>query len=169
MKTLILALGLMLPLALGGCIATTTYQGDLSPVSPKPHGVRFYDAVDVDSLQPTFKWKARDLTRPVDIAIWQAVFLGNDSPAKVFGRPVAGHTANYERGALVYLKEGIQGEEHRITTSLAPNTMYFWSLKHSGGETWSTATHRVDSAGAGMRQTEVARGEYFAIQTPASK
>ena len=159
----------MLTLVLAGCAGHTSYQGELTPLSPKPHGTRFYAPIAVDSLQPTFKWEAREPNRPVDLGIWQAVFLGKEGPAKVFGHPIEDHTSNYERGALVYRKENIIGGEHRIETNLAPSTIYFWSIKYTGTGAWSTATHSAVVTGPSTIYHEVAGGRFFTIKTPRLK
>ena len=141
---------------LTGCISYTTYNGPLEPVSPKPHSVQFFFPIYVESLHPTFKWHAKDSTGQVDLGIWEALYKGH-GPRK--------NSGSYRPVGLVYFKGNIAGNEHEITTNLAPDTIYFWSIKPSGAKQWSSANHTGSMPGL----TQWANGYPFSIRTPAQK
>lgn len=144
---------LLLPCLLAGCIASTRYEGGLKPVYPKPHAIQFYAAVRIDTLQPTFRWQAKDPSQKVDLAIWEAVYKGKGQ---------RDHTGNYDRGSLVYEKEAIVGSEHTIDIKLAPDLIYFWSIKPAGTKNWATARHSFTDP----YETQESSGLYFTLQTP---
>ncbi len=156
MKTIQMVSVLLLPCLVAGCISVTQYEGSLRPVSPKPHGVQFYRAVGVDSVHPTFAWKwaAGGSSQLVDLAIWEAVYKG---------KGFRSNTGSYDKGSLVYRKDGIGGTEHMVQTNLAPETIYFWSIKPSGTRDWATAKHSL----ALGNTYEQATGQFFSIRTPA--
>jgi len=86
-----------------------------------------YDFVQVDSLQPTFRWEAfprkpdlaadkkEDLARltsvTYDLQIWRA-----------------GYTLQYP-AERVYAQQGLAETSHRIEQLLAPNTRYSWTVR----------------------------------------
>ena len=154
MRTVQIPTVLIMSFLFAGCLAYTTYTGDLKPLSPEPHWARFFAPVSVDTLHPTFKWQAADSTRKVDLGIWQAVYNGTG---------LRNNTGSYEKGTLVYYVEGITGDEHEISTNLAPDTIYFWSIKPSGTMQWETANH----TGAIGGTFQEANGLFFSLKTPS--
>jgi hypothetical protein len=139
---------------LAGCVASTTYNGALRPDSPKPHFVQFFFPTTVDSLHPTFKWHATDSTRQADLGIWDAVYKGS-GPRNNSGSYVLGH--------LVYYQANLAVNEHEITTNLAPNTIYFWSIRPSGTRQWASANHSGSLGGF----EQWGNGFPFSIITPS--
>src|ERR1035441_7236280 len=131
-KIIVTAASLLMSCALTGCVAYTTYQGDLKPVSPKPNWARFFIPSRVDSLHPTFIWEGGDSNHKTDLAIWAAQYKGTGPRY---------NSGSYTLGVVVYHKDNIAGNQHQIEKDLAPDTIYFWSVKFSGTKQWSVANH----------------------------
>jgi hypothetical protein len=146
----------ILCLLLAGCVAYSTYN-NLKPISPKPHSVRIYAPVSVDSLHPMFKWSTQSADQQVDLAIWEAIYNGTG---------LRNNISTYVKGPIVYYREGVIGGEHQIETNLAPETIYFWSIKPTGTMNWSTANHVAVISAPGVDAMEVARALFFSIKTP---
>ena len=156
MKTTIIPFAsvLLASCLLTGCVAYTSYTGELKPVSPKPHPARFFAPVRVDSLHPTFKWEGAQSTDRVDLIIWAAEYDG-------FG--FHNNSGSYTPGAVVYYRTNIVGNKHKIEKDLVPNATYFWSCRLSGTTPWLTADHH-DGFG-GSIHTDY--GCFFSIRTPS--
>ena len=159
-------------LVLAGCVAVTTYHG-LRPIEPKPNSSRFYEPVEVASLRPTFKWKTMSPVQAVDLAIWgayQSVPVQNaqaQNGVVLPGLYGGALTVEYDvRGDLVYSKEGILGGMQQVEISLAPSTVYFWSIKPTGTSEWSTANHYAQTIGGAIQETTSGKKLFFLIKTP---
>jgi hypothetical protein len=130
----------------------------IKPISPHNLFGLFipFVPVVVDSLQPVFKWQAASPGLTADLAIWEAV---KSHPG-----------GNYDiRGRLVYHKEGLTGEEHRLDKPLDPDTTYFWSIKPTGTTAWATATFQNQTIGilpGSSSGSQTISGCFFLIQTP---
>ena len=111
-------------LMLSGCTVEPTVCG-LRPIYPVPeYGGPFSDSnaelvfVDVNSLQPTFRWERFEAGNQTgidlasvryDLRIWD---VQNGAPVGV-----------------AYAREGLAETFHRLETPLRPQTKYFWSVR----------------------------------------
>ncbi|MCU0936434.1 MAG: hypothetical protein MUF66_10280 [Gammaproteobacteria bacterium] len=104
----------------------------LAPLSPPTRGetgadgplARVLDWKAVDSLQPTLKWLA--FPGASDVA------AAPEEMARVKGVRydllIARHDGG-EPGEIVYRREGLAAPEHRLETSLEPDTLYYWTVR----------------------------------------
>ncbi len=86
-----------------------------------------YDFVEVDSLQPTFRWEA--FPREQDLAADKEGELGRLTSVTYdlqFWR--AGYTFQYP-AERVYAKQGLAETSHRVEAPLAPGTRYSWTVR----------------------------------------
>lgn len=108
---------------LSGCILKV-HNGDTKPIYPE---VGYFNwPKRVDTLTPTFRWKV-DTKAPstYDLAIWDTQ-LG----------------FRMKSGLPIYYKEALPQPEHKIEVPLAPNTLYYWSVRsRSGGKVSAWATY----------------------------
>lgn len=86
-----------------------------------------YDFVEVDSLQPTFRWEA--FPRKQDIAGDKDGVLSQLSDV-TYDLEIwrAGYTFQYP-AERVYAKRGLTEASHRIEQPLAPGTRYSWTVR----------------------------------------
>lgn len=113
-----------------GC-ARVNVRGDVRPVYPKltQFGRFSWDHVPtVDSLTPTFRWEGVNLNKGQtwDFAIWDAV------------RSIGTVVSQYSPGMQIYYRQGLKETSHKPEIQLLPLKKYFWSVKLSGAERWTT-------------------------------
>jgi hypothetical protein len=86
-----------------------------------------YDFVEVDSLQPTFRWEA--FPRKQDLAADKEGVLGGWT-AVTYDLQIwrAGYTFQYP-AERVYARRGLTATSHRIEAPLAPSTRYSWTVR----------------------------------------
>jgi hypothetical protein len=124
------------------CVAVTNVNG-IKPVYP-PTGL--LDPT-VDSLQPEMKWEG-DRSQKYDLAIWDSVTV-DIAPQK---------------HKIIYKKTGISGNSHKLEIVLEPSKMYFWSVRETGSEEWSTTKlSAVTAVGYGHVY------EVFVFKTPKAE
>ena len=117
-----------LVLLLGACAPGAVIG--LRPEYP-PTGQLFrdagYDFVEVDSLQPTFRWEA--FPRKQDLAADKEGILGGLT-AVTYDLQIwrAGRTFQYA-AERVYAKRELTETSHRIEQPLAPATRYSWTVR----------------------------------------
>jgi hypothetical protein len=130
------AMVLTVVLILSGC-TLPSYRGNVRPISPGVGAPGF--AETVDSLTPTFRWRA-DSEAPCkdeppspcvyDFAIWDQ------------GKAVAeGMGTVVEFGPTLYRREGLSRPEHTVELALGPDSTYFWSVRIRTGDkvsAWGT-------------------------------
>ena len=120
---------------LGGC-TTSTFYG-LKPIYPSTGLPTNFKGVD--SLQPELQWQsASGQNLQYDLIIWETTWGGVIS-SKV-GKPLY-----LQKGRVVYYKESIQGNSHKIDVTLEPDTYYFWSVRTRTENTlsdWSTYEYK---------------------------
>jgi hypothetical protein len=118
--TLVFAAGCSLPV----------FHGNVKPIYPN---VGVYPT-KIDSLTPTFRWQSDVNTMATyDFAIWDK------------GEAV-GHVGGFsmEFRSPIYYKESLSQPEHKIEVPLAPDTIYYWSIRiRSGGKVspWAKYDH----------------------------
>jgi hypothetical protein len=148
-QTIMVLVGLIF---LAGC-SLPVYKGDIRPVYPElGYGVR---PTVVDSLTPTFRWQY-DMTTPCtyDFAIWDV----GDVTAWGTG-------SRMEFRPYIYYKEALTQPEHKIELPLAPDTLYYWSVRTRSGNVVSAwATH--DSYIWGGVVAATAKNYPFRFRTP---
>ena len=157
----------VLSLLLGGCMVATNSYNNLKPISPKPNAIRDLTPVGVKSLRPIFKWHTNSPDQKVDLVIWQAV-KKTDQQVKTEIKQRGNGTVPplYTQGPTVYSKEGIVGGSHQIENDLIPDAVYYWSIKPTGTNKWSTFNNVSTISGGYSTFTDVERGLYFLIRTP---
>jgi hypothetical protein len=100
-----------------GCLSNVS---GIKPVYPKTYET-------VDSLQPEVKWEG-DSSKKYDLAIWDSVTI-DILPQK---------------HKIIYQRTGLNGNSHKLEIVLEPSKWYFWSVRETGSEQWSTIkTDRV--------------------------
>jgi hypothetical protein len=81
----------------------------------------------VNSLQPALKWEGGTVSNKHDLAIWNSFLIDSGS-----GKPIP------QRRKIIYEKTGLSGTSHKVEIVLEPNSTYFWSVRETGSETWTT-------------------------------
>ena len=99
-----------------GC-ATPCISG-IKPIYPRS-GWEGYPA-PVNSLQPELKWEDSAVSKKYDLAIWDSL-CG-------------------QRRKIIYEKTALSGTSHKVEIVLKPDRLYYWSVRETGLETWSTQT-----------------------------
>ncbi len=104
----------------------------LAPIEPKTRGVLTGDSIlgdrfewtKVDELQPVLRWQA--FPRPSDIA----------AAAEEMGRVrdvrydlIVARERNLAPAEVVYRREGLAGNAHRLEGPLGPGGRYFWTVR----------------------------------------
>jgi hypothetical protein len=132
---------LLLPLLLTttGCIAFLDRHG-LEPIEPAHSDamLRFWvgaeSPVNVDTLQPTFRWqKSPSAGVTYDLIVYQAVKRLTAQGLNVW--------QHVEPGKVVYSREGLLSSEHKIETPLQPENDYLWTIRTREGDklsNWSS-------------------------------
>ena len=115
------ALFTIIPVLLSGC-ASTTVTG-IKPLYPKV-GIL---VSKVDSLQPEFKWEGGEGSKAYDMAIWDTVLVDKYPQPR----------------EIIYKQSALNGCAHRIDIALKPDTFYYWSVRNTGSDKWSTVTHTL--------------------------
>lgn len=186
-QTIIAFMGCGLLAVLAGCAGASLneiikYQG-IKPIYPMPFasmaGSDF--EVTVDSLTPTLKWQASGGSQGYDVAVWeQAVNTNNTNfwkgfssaltVDKKYGSSLKGYDAAKRerkevRGERIFFAKQVTNNEVMIMPELKSNHLYFWSVKVSGTEQWSTFSaddwvYRLD----GGRDLSV--GRFYKFRTP---
>jgi len=106
-----------------GCVVVKTTVNGIKPIYPNPKS-GLLTAI-VDSLQPELKWENRAVSKKYDLAIWDSL-CG-------------------QRRKIIYEKTALSGTSHKVEIVLSPDSLYFWSVRETGSETWSTIHFVVDS------------------------
>ena len=93
------------------------------------------DIPRVDSLSPTFRWTGLSPDITYDFAIWDAIRSH---------RPRFAETSRlyYTPGVQIYYRKGLEETSHRPDIRLRPLKQYYWSVKVSGEDAWTTFTWR---------------------------
>lgn len=150
--------GLCIALGLAGCVPVWSRTFPvLEPVSPS---VQLNAFREVDSLQPELRWKPAKVSGVTyDVVIWDS---GLD-PLKT--RP----ETRFNWGTVVYQREDLSQNSHRVDTSLKRGTLYFWSVRTRNGSAlgdWSTLEgwEVIGTAAGGFRR-EI-HGAPFGFTTP---
>jgi len=134
-----------------GLACETNLQG-VKPVQPPDTASSF---ATVTSLTPLLAWKPSSKEGfTYDVAVYESLSLAGDMPG-----------AQRIRGTRVAYAEGLREPRFQLSTPLAPNTKYEWSVRLRRGEnvsTWSTTGYFaffVIGWAAGS-------GQWFGIETP---
>lgn len=116
-------------IVLTGCVAYTTVDG-VKPVYPKA-GTKeqLWSVARVNSLHPELKWSGKVAGQTYDLVLWDTV------P----GKDINGITVRKPR-KIIYHKTGLIGTTHTVEILLEPSTSYYWSVRETGSEKWSTVT-----------------------------
>lgn len=138
-----------------GLDCTMSVQG-IEPVDPPlEHGLKGITFTDIDSLQPTMRWKPSPApTVTFDLAIWEATSYRINSLV-----------TRYLPGDLVLYQEKLSKPEFTLETPLKPKSKYFWSVRLRDEDTvssWSKAGHFTFLIVGWTSGT----GEWFAFETP---
>jgi len=134
-----------------GLVCETNLQG-VEPVQPPDTASSF---VTVTSLTPLLAWKPsskKELT--YDVAVYESLSLAGDMPG-----------AQRIRGTRVAYAEGLREPRYQLSTPLAPNTKYEWSVRLRQGEnvsTWSTTGYFAFF----VIGWATGSGQWFGIETP---
>jgi hypothetical protein len=151
---------------LAGCQGTTLVglRPEYPPVEIKAFSL-YSEFVEVDSLQPTFRWQAFPLsvkeeateepTRKVkiehvtyEIRIWR--------------------TTTDATGKLQYARRGLIEAQHRLETPLNPGTQYFWSVRAHFKLNGHPRTIEWSMAGYALRNEAVPNESCLRFRTPPS-
>lgn len=137
-----------------GCVAWT-YVSGIDPIYPKSGLMAelafTIENPTVDSLQPELKWEKVSGVEKYDMAIWDSLRGIN-----------ADGVLAPQRRKIIYEKKGLTTTAHKVEIVLASKTAYFWSVRETGSEKWSTVTfHAIGPAGSGRDC------QYFHFYTPA--
>jgi len=110
-----------------GCVTYNLHQENVRFVYPKL--TRYVP--QVDSLRPTFRWEGININEGEtwDFAIWDAIHMQH------LGRPTV---RDYTPGERIYYREGLKETSHMPDIRLLPLKKYFWSVKLSSAEQWTT-------------------------------
>lgn len=84
-------------------------------------------SVNVDSLQPTFRWqKSPSSGATYDFIVYQVITL----------EPAPGYVGSgiLEPGKVVYSREGLATSEHKIETPLQAGSDYLWTFRAHEGD-----------------------------------
>ena len=125
--------------------------GRLAPVDPKEGG--FVSHTSVKSLRPTLVWKdkeARPETR-YDIAVWNFRAAGYATATQ------------WLHGEQLYLRENIPGTSHTLEESLAPDSLFVWSIREHGTTNWAVSLTQANMGPYGTSQ----KTHYFVFRTLA--
>jgi len=137
MRQIAILLGVAV-LFLSGC-ATKKFSG-IEPVYPGVSNPQ-NRLVSVDSLQPTFKWKASaEPGVSYDFAIFEAVEATTFSVWTMGGEWI--------KGKQLYYREGLATTEHAIEEPLRPEAVYYWSVRERKGDAvteWSTYDYQASA------------------------
>lgn len=136
----------MAGLGLSACVEIPKYP-TFEPVSPRPSSVSARGAVGVDSLTPTFSWKAGGaaggFSDTYDFAIWEVLSEGSV-------------------GEVVEHKEAIFGTSYTLAKPLQADRDYYWSVRKSGSSVWAT----ISFVGVSPIGANWGHGQPFKIHTP---
>jgi len=131
-----------------GCVEIPKFP-TLEPVSPRPSSISARGAVDVDSLTPSFSWKAAESGGGVgdtyDFAIWEVLSDGSV-------------------GEVVAQKSGIFGTSYTVEQPLLPDHDYYWSVKKTNSSVWAT----ISFVGVSPIGANWGHGQPFKIHTRQS-
>jgi hypothetical protein len=102
---------------LTGCAGAPVYKGGVKPIYPETDW-----GTTVDSLTPTFRWQS-DTPSPCkyDFAIWDVELIKDQYRGNIRRR--------FGIGTLLYYKEALPLPEHTIEIPLAPDNVYYWSVR----------------------------------------
>ena len=131
-----------------GC-AWATVHG-VKPVYPASGFVQAWTQpfpATVESLQPELRWKG-DALKKYDLAIWNTILVDNI----------------YQRRKIIYEKTGLNGTVHKVGVVLNPDSLYYWSVRETGSEAWSTVTFYQSVGWVSSRETDM-----FKFSTPKTK
>jgi len=135
-----------------GVTCDKNLQG-VEPVQPPGTGTSF---VTVASLTPLLEWKPSGKEGfTYDVAMYESLSIAGNVPG-----------ALRIRGTRVAYAEGLREPRYQLSTPLAPNTRYEWSVRLRDGEnvsTWTTTSYFaffVVGWAAGS-------GQWFGLDTPA--
>jgi hypothetical protein len=128
---------------LAGCNIPISYNEHIKPIYPDISITIVPE--EVDSLTPTFRWQS-DGKEPCtyDFVIWDRFEIKSR---------VLEYSQNLEEA--IYYKEALSQPEHTIEIPLAPNTIYYWSIrtrlgnKVSSWASWNYFQWRVFQGGHG--------------------
>ena len=155
-------------LTLTGCASCSinslpTYP-DIKPEYPPPFvasetytNLNVDATVTVNSLTPTLRWAAKTGVQKYDVAVWTCP-----------DRYLTGQFAQ-ELGDQVFFTKGIQELEVRVTPALKPGIRYYWSVRPSGTEQWSTYNLHNILAHAALDTSSSSYNLHFKFYTPKSK
>lgn len=135
-----------------GLTCDKNLQG-VEPVQPTGTATSF---AAVTSLTPLLTWKPSSKEgMTYDVAVYESLSLAGDVPG-----------AQRIRGARVAYSESLREPRFQISTPLAPNTKYEWSVRLREGEnvsTWSTTSYFAFFV-VGWASGS---GQWFGLTTPA--
>ena len=151
-------------LGVAGCtdgLLTVTYSG-VKPVYPlpladsMPLGVNgnVDPSVTVESTTPTLKWNAEEGVRSYDVAVWECP-----------RRYLTGMFAQ-ELGEQVFFASRVPGDSVKITPPLKSMQRYFWSVRPTGTESWSTYNIYEPLKYAALQPTGSSKGLYYKFVVP---
>jgi hypothetical protein len=85
-------------------------------------------------------WESTDDNITYDLSVWEYIMEAS------IKNEVEG-IEEHARGRVVYSREGVKGNSHKIEKTLNPYTRYFWSVKKSGTNKWSTFNYYFFASG----------------------
>lgn len=119
--------------------------------------------VNVDSLQPTFRWqKSPSSGATYDFIVYQAVKRDPAPCWMCFHQSV-------EPGKVVYSREGLASSEHKIETPLQAGTDYLWTFRaHEGDKIseWSSYSLEKHVANVGGNYWYKRSNMFYRFHTP---
>lgn len=168
MKLIGLPVAFGLVITLTGCggflqTAMPTYP-DIKPEYPLPFVANYSSAdlnvdatVTVDSLTPTLRWAPQTGVQKYDVAVWTC-------PSRYL-------TGQFEQelGDQVFFTKEIRGLSVRITPALKPGIRYYWSVRPSGTEKWSTYNIHDYFKHAVLDRSSSSYNLHFKFRTPKGK
>jgi len=127
--------GILLALVagLGACTVRTPISG-FEPFNPPQKyniAAQSLDIVTVDSLRPTFKWSSFPGIHEGECFENKKPFIDAslEKVKRVTYQLRIWETENNIPGGIVYDRRGIPSSSHAIDKTLAPNRLYFWSVR----------------------------------------
>jgi hypothetical protein len=155
---------IFLLMLLSGCQGTTVVglRPEYPPVEIKAFSL-YGEFVEVDSLQPTFRWQAFPLSVKKE-ATEKATRNGEIEHVTYEIR--IWRTTTDATGKLQYARSGLTGVHHRLETPLKPGTRYFWSVRAHFIVNGHPRTIEWSMAGYALRNETVPNESCLRFRTP---
>ena len=149
---------------LSGCHGTTVVglRPEYPPVEIKAFSL-YGEFVEVDSLQPTFRWQAFPLSVKKEATEKPT---RNGEIEHVTYEIRIWRTTTDATGKLQYVRSGLIGVHHRLETPLEPGTRYFWSVRAHFIVNGHSRTIEWSLAGYALRNEAVPNESCLRFRTP---